>query len=190
MSSELLSEKYLFDFSKIASVEDWYEVSDTVRSVGKSKGTFVLQKTREFQRAIFFVLLNPQPNGACFVGLNIDGPYDFTNFSGLEIKFRRQAQNISIWKVLLKTSASVDRFTGYEQMFKASKNNEDFETVKLKFADFHQMKNGEINPDGVPLDLGDTQSFGFQAFGGVYEEDISQRGPGTLEIDYVKLICE
>ena len=36
----------------------------------------VLQKTRQFQRGIFFVLLNPQPNGACFAGMNFDGDFN------------------------------------------------------------------------------------------------------------------
>ena len=36
------------------------------REPGKSKASFVLQKSRLFQRAIFFALLNPQPNGAGF----------------------------------------------------------------------------------------------------------------------------
>ena len=39
------------------------------REPGKSKASFVLQKSRLFQRAIFFALLNPQPNGAGFAGV-------------------------------------------------------------------------------------------------------------------------
>ena len=90
----------------------------------------VIQKTRKFQRAIFFVLLNPQTNGACFAGMNFNGKFDFKNYSGFELKFKAQASNIRSWKITLKTSDSVDRFTSYQQdfvvstvIFKAAKQN-------------------------------------------------------------------
>merc|ERR1711892_1345945 len=47
----------------------WYESSDTVRTPGMSKAVFGLQKSKLFQRANFFALLNPQDNGACFAGI-------------------------------------------------------------------------------------------------------------------------
>ena len=58
--------------------------------------------------------------------------------------------------------------------------------MTLKLSDFHQTINGTINPNEVPLDKSDIRTFGFQVFGGVYD-DFKQSGPGTLEIDYVKL---
>merc|ERR1712223_1348957 len=186
MPKSAFQNDFLFDFTTMSDVNDWYEVSDTVREVGKSKATLVLQKTRKFQRAIFFTLLNPQPNGACFAGVNYDGNFDLGNYSGLEIRFKAQAADIKSWKIVLKTSASVDRFTTYQQDFEASKTNEDFEIVKLDLKDFHQTINGTINPNEVPLDKSDIRTFGFQVFGGVYD-DFKQSGPGTLEIDYVKL---
>ena len=72
-------------------------------------------------------------------------------------------------------------------IFQAVKTNNDFEVVVLKFEDFHQMIDGQINPNEVPLNKIDIKTFGFQAFGGVYD-DFKQSGPGTLEIEYVKLI--
>ena len=39
-------ELVLFDFTVAQNVSDWYEVSDTVRNVGKSKATIILQKTQ------------------------------------------------------------------------------------------------------------------------------------------------
>ena len=72
-------------------------------------------------------------------------------------------------------------------IFQAVKTNNDFEVVVLKFEDFHQMIDGQINPNEVPLNKSDINTFGFQAFGGVYD-DFKQSGPGTLEIEYVKLI--
>ena len=79
MPKSAFQNDFLFDFTTMSDVNDWYEVSDTVREVGKSKATLVLQKTRKFQRAIFFTLLNPQSNGACFAGVNFDGNFDLGN---------------------------------------------------------------------------------------------------------------
>ena len=39
-------ELILFDFTVSQNVSGWYEVSDTVRNVGKSKATIILQKTQ------------------------------------------------------------------------------------------------------------------------------------------------
>ena len=77
----------------------------------------VLQKTRQFQQGIFFVLLNPQPNGACFAGMNFDGNFNLDIYSGFEFKFKAQASDIKSWKIVLKTSDSIDRFTSYQQDF-------------------------------------------------------------------------
>merc|ERR1711997_443739 len=151
MQESTFQNDYLFDFTTMPDVNDWYEVSDTVRTVGKSKAALVMQKTRQFQRAIFFTLLNPQPNGACFAGMNFDGNLDLGSYAGLEIRFKAQAADIKLWKIVLKTSASVDRFTSYQQEFEASKTNEDFEIASLKFKDFHQTIDGEINPNEAPL---------------------------------------
>ena len=85
MTNQSTTEMMLFDFTTTDNVTNWYEVSDTVRNVGKSKATLVLQKTKIFQRAIFFALLNPQTNGACFAGMDIDLLFqnDFSGYSGL-----------------------------------------------------------------------------------------------------------
>lgn len=63
--------KMLFDFTKMKALDQWVESSDTVREVGMSKASLVIQKTQVFQRAVFFTLLNPQPNGAGFAGMSI-----------------------------------------------------------------------------------------------------------------------
>ena len=186
--SEMTTET-LFDFTTMDSVKDWYEISDTVRQVGQSKATFVLQKTKLFQRGVFFVLLNPQPNGACFAGMNSKNlPLtNWSNFQKLKMKIRSQAANFAQWKIVLRTSASVDRFTTYQQEFPVENNSAEFQIVTLDLSGFHQFVDGNVRPDEVILDKTDIQSFGFQAFGGVYE-DFKQSGPATLEIDYVKLV--
>ena len=77
MPKSAFKDDFLFDFTTMSDVNDWYEVSDTVLEGGKSKATLVLQKNRKFQRAIFFTLLNPQPNANCFAGIYYDRSFDF-----------------------------------------------------------------------------------------------------------------
>jgi hypothetical protein len=97
------STKCLFDFTNSAStVNDWIEISDTERDVGKSKGVFVEQKTEKFQKAIFFSLLNPQPNGAAFAGIAYrKKSFDLSSFTGLNLSVRAQGENF-VYKVILR----------------------------------------------------------------------------------------
>lgn len=97
------SRRTLFDFtSSTSSVNDWVEISDTERDVGKSKGVLVEQKTQQFQRAVFFTLLNPQPNGAGFAGVAYrKQSFDLSSFAGLNLSVRAQGDNF-IYKVILR----------------------------------------------------------------------------------------
>ncbi|KAG0718252.1 hypothetical protein GWK47_052790 [Chionoecetes opilio] len=83
----------MYDFRTLDSVSDWVESSDTVREPGMSKGAFVLQKTQLFQRAVMFSLLNPQPNGAGFVGFNNNNTWDLSPYSGVGLRVRGQGDN-------------------------------------------------------------------------------------------------
>merc|ERR1712029_531182 len=55
--------RVLFDFTDPSGggLEDWVESSDTVREVGMSKASFVIQQTRRYRRAVFFALLDSGP---------------------------------------------------------------------------------------------------------------------------------
>ena len=46
-------------------------------------------------------------------------------------------------------------------IFQAVKTNNDFEIATLKFEDFHQMVDGQINPNEVSLKKNDIKTFGF-----------------------------
>ena len=83
-------------------MDDWIEISDTERDVGKSKGVLVQQRTEKFQRAIFFSLLNPQPNGAGFVGVHYrKASFNLKDFTGLKLLIRGQGENF-IYKFILR----------------------------------------------------------------------------------------
>merc|ERR1712029_1319268 len=97
-NSESTEMRTIFNFNSETEFTDedansWWESSDTVRTPGMSKASFVLQKSRVFQRAIIFALLNPQPNGAGFSGvktnLTLENPDDFSG-DGLMIQCRAQ----------------------------------------------------------------------------------------------------
>ena len=49
--------------------------------------------------------------------MNFDGNFNLENYSGFEFKFKAQASDIKSWKIVLKTSDSIDRFTSYQQDF-------------------------------------------------------------------------
>lgn len=173
----------LFDFT-IPSVDlsSWVESSDTVRQPGMSKAAIVLQKTQVFQRAIFFALLNPQPNGAGFAGVRHPVEFDLSSFQTIILKLRGQGS--SQFKIVLKHHGELgDGSPSYEQFFTAPSG--EVQELNLPLNLFKPFWRGQPVPDAEPLDLSNITSFGIQFYGGVYE-DHKQSGPATLEIDWIK----
>lgn len=62
----------IFDFSSPDSdiSSQWEEISDTTRTAGLSKATLSIIEAETDRRASMFTLLVPQPDGACFAGMN------------------------------------------------------------------------------------------------------------------------
>ncbi len=173
----------MFDFTAAdADVSGWIEESDTIREAGMSKGIITIQKAQLFQRAIFFALLNPQPNGAGFAGVRQPVVLDLSRFSSIKINLRGQGLTTD-FKVALKHHNEVgDGTPSYEQFFIAPR---DFQTVTLPLEEFKPYSRGTPLNDTVdPLDITDITSFGLQYYGGVFEEE-DQFGPATLEIDWI-----
>jgi hypothetical protein len=137
------SEQILFDFTNsTASVNDWIEISDTERDVGKSKGVFIEQKTEQFQRAIFFSLLNPQPNGAAFAGVAYrKKSFDLTSFTGLKLSVRAQGENF-VYKVILRHHNEQSSLQpSYEIFFEVKKHSNMLKLIyKLNSFSFLKMK--------------------------------------------------
>ena len=102
--SEVEDMKIIYNFASendfgSEDVDNWWESSDTVRfwwknfisfdsekllcyrEPGKSKAAFVLQKSKLFQRVVFFAMLNPQPNGAGFAGVKTNVSEEFAILS-------------------------------------------------------------------------------------------------------------
>ncbi|KAL5262452.1 hypothetical protein ACHWQZ_G007996 [Mnemiopsis leidyi] len=181
----------LFDFTTAtqADIDSWREVSDTVREPGMSKAVFSLQKTQLFQRAVMFAMINPQPNGAGFAGVQTaipDCAASYSDSTGLKLHARGQGQ-LKFWKVVLTDRdqmGSIRRYD-YEQKFQVrGMSDRQFDVVDLPFSQFKAYKWGKELPDAPPLDLEKIGSFGLQTFGGVYD-DYKQQGTGSLEVDFV-----
>lgn len=107
----------LFDFTTMANLHGWSEMSDVVREVGMSKAVLVLQKTQRFQRGVLFSMLNPQPNGAGFAGFRTDTEFDLTNYNSLQLFCRGQGENYGYKVVLRHRNENTEPFPSYEQMF-------------------------------------------------------------------------
>lgn len=107
----------LFDFTIDNNLSKWTEQSDTVRSVGMSKASFVPFKNANSQRAILFTLLNPQPNGAGFAGVRIFANLDLTGFKAFSMRIRGRGENYGYKIVLRHRNENEEPFPTYEQFF-------------------------------------------------------------------------
>ncbi|KAF2358211.1 NADH:ubiquinone oxidoreductase intermediate-associated protein 30 [Trinorchestia longiramus] len=176
--------KMLYDFRTIANVDDWIESSDTVRRPGMSKAVFTLQKTREFQRGVFFSLLNPQPNGAGFAGVANKKNWDLVDYEGLELKVRAQGES-DTYKVVLyhKGQSSSTGSCSYQAFYTVSLR--EWSSVRLPFTAFEPHYRGAPCNETEPLDTSSISSVGLQIVGGVYEAK-KQKGASSLEIDYIQ----
>ncbi|KAK3910665.1 Protein nessun dorma [Frankliniella fusca] len=177
--------RVLFDFqAPSASVSDWVEQSDVVRSVGMSKAALVLQRTQQFQRAVFFTLLNPQPNGAGFAGMRTFASpgLDLGAHTKLVLSCRGQGQNFGYKVVLRHRGLNDEPNPTYEQMFRAPSEGE-FASVELPFKDFLPYYRGR-QVEAIPLDTSNITSVELQMYGGVYLAT-KQAGASSLEINWI-----
>ncbi|XP_076224018.1 uncharacterized protein LOC116424918 [Nomia melanderi] len=180
------SQEILVDFTTINNINDWLEISDTVRTVGMSKAVLVLQTTQVFQRAIFFTLLNPQANGAGFAGIRKRTNLNLSNFKGIEILCRGQGSNDHYKIVLRHKNLHTDKDITYEQIFMAPMSNTTFSTVTLLLENFKAYYRGREISDAEPLDTGNITMLGLQIYGGVYSP-IKQKGVSSLEIENISV---
>ncbi|XP_043190422.1 uncharacterized protein LOC122364268 [Amphibalanus amphitrite] len=178
------TERVLWNFTVPgATVDGWTESSDgTARQAGMSTGALKLQKTARFQRAVMFSLLNPQPNGAGFVGFVTTGNWDLSQFSAIRLRARAQGENFH-YKVYLKHHGEGASVGGsYESYFEMPPGQ--LTTVTIPLDSFAFYYRGQLEPDAPPLDTTDITSFGLQIYGGVYSE-FKQSGVSSLEIDWI-----
>jgi hypothetical protein len=189
------SSRGLFNFTTIGSLDTWVESSDTVREVGMSKASFVLQKTQIYQNAIFFALLNPQPSGACFAGYRSPTNFDSSNYKAVQLLLRGVHGDLFRYKIVLLNQEQSNQ-RDYESSFivkdipKCKEENEACKNVwyiTLPMDEFKAYYRGKPDPSAPPLSSSNVTGFGIQAAGGVYEKD-QQSGVGAIEVDWIELI--
>ena len=110
------TDAYIEDFTTTTNL-NWIESSDTVRKVGMSKAVLVLQQTQVYQCAIFFTLLIPQPNGACFAGVYKPVNLDLSDFSRMSIRLRGQGENSRYKLFMDDISTGSKAHSHYEAFF-------------------------------------------------------------------------
>jgi len=182
-----VSPKMLYDFTTCHDLDNWTESSDfTHREPGMSKASFVLQKTQLFQRAVFFSVLNLQPNGAGFTGYLTEDTWDLEEYYALQLVARAQGQN-EIYKILLRHKGMNFTQGAYETFFHAPIGVET--TITIPFEVFTFYYRGKPVLDAEPLDKSDITNFEIQISGGVYN-DWRQNGTSSLEIDYIQAVVE
>lgn len=179
-----LASKMMYDFRILDSLSNWVESSDTVREPGMSKGAFVLQKTKLFQRAVMFSMLNPQPNGAGFVGFNTHDAWDLSPYHGVELRVRGQGDNY-VYKVNFRHNGQGSNHVSYEAFYEIPKN--EWTNIVLPFTAFKPYYRGQLVPAAEPLNTANITTVTLQIVGGVYS-DFKQHGASSLEIDYMQAV--
>lgn len=82
-----------------------------------SKATIVIHQNKDFRRAIFFALLNPQINGAGFAGIRAIGKYNLSGKSKLQIHCRGQGQYNGFKVVFRQKGLNDEPSYSFEQYF-------------------------------------------------------------------------
>jgi NADH dehydrogenase [ubiquinone] 1 alpha subcomplex assembly factor 1 len=83
----------------------------------------LIDLSQVFQRAIFFTLLNPQPNGAGFAGVRHFVNLDLKSFSAISMKARVQGQNLNYKMVMRHKGEDGEPFYTYENFFTVKYSN-------------------------------------------------------------------
>ncbi|CAH8531498.1 unnamed protein product [Schistosoma haematobium] len=170
----------LFNFTDPQNtLSKWIEVSDTVRVEGRSKATLVPHIGYNYRSAIFFYLLNPQPSGACFAGVDyILDAWDLSAYTGVVIDLHRQGQNSNFKLIFYGNCSEIFTCQSYESFFETSGERQQ---IKLPFSTFKPYFRGEPKFDLPSLDITQLSRFGIQSYGGIYAPT-RQFGPGSIEI--------
>jgi hypothetical protein len=192
LMKQINGSEILFDFTTTSTVDTFYESSDTARSVGMSKGSISLIESEEVRRAVFFSLLNPQPDTACFAGVQTkyEDALDWTAFHSLSVQSRGQGEYATFKVILKDTQSESNSSLAFEQYFEARRDvgntsSSSFIISALPLQNFACSYRGASCDE--QLDVASITTFGFQAAGGVYEDSLSQQGVASLEINWVVL---
>jgi len=166
----------IIDFSSPDSAisPQWDEVSDTMRQAGLSKATLTIIAAETDRRASMFTLLVPQPNGACFAGMNYveyntsSTVFDISSYSTFVLQdalvtgvVDSNVDNI-IYKMILKDN-NKNSSLSFENSFNIPKVKTH---VELKISDFACFYRGKLCTDYLNVKY--ITAIGLQVACGVY----------------------
>ena len=143
----------LFDFADEPQVQQWHTENDVVMGgVSSSQVTYVSEEGAQKGLARFSGHVSLENNGGFAQILYDKKTLDLSGFEGIELHVRGDGQT---YQLRLETNA--DR-VAYAQSFVAK---DEWQHVRLPFADFKPTFRGEDVPDAPELNLASIRTVGF-----------------------------
>ena len=160
----------LFEFTTEKGVQSWYAENDVVMG-GVSSSQIIHEADAEQEGVARFSGEVSLENGGGFAQVQYDKPsFDLTGFQGVELHVKGDGKT---YQLRLETDA--ERVT-YAQSFVAK---DDWQHIKLPFADFEPTHHGKDVPDAPDLNVASIQTVGFLI-------SDKQEGAFELSVDEVK----
>jgi hypothetical protein len=182
----------IFDFSSPDSIisPQWEEVSDTTRTAGLSKATLSIIEAETDRRASMFTLLVPQPDGACFAGMNYveynesSNVVDISSFSTIvlqEALVTGLVDDNIIYKMILKDN-NKNSSISFENSFTAPRTRTRVELKIIDFACFYrgQQCDGSLNVEFIT-------ALGLQVACGVYVAPSPKKLQSVSSIEFTAI---
>ena len=175
----------LIDFTQ--PIEHHTLVSDaTERAAGKSHGAFDFQNGMNEKKHYFFAYLDPLPNGAGFVSVDIPIALDLTKHQSLCLVVKGLQKQPSIFQFIIKNETSAQAGFTYTKAFTVDDKQQ---MLRFDLRDFMASYRGEILPEKPPLDGSNIQSIGIRMVGrNGPSQEILQQGLYGLAL-YQLSIC-
>jgi hypothetical protein len=185
----------LMDFTTVDTVADWYDNSDSeILKTGDSAATMDMLEATTSQnkrRAIFFGLLNPQPDNSGYAGVQKDVSWDLSAYSKLKVRMKAVG-SFDHFKVYLydekKSNVAPEGVykSGFITFFDMPSNQ--WVEKEFPFADFKQYVNNNQPVPILKLNPKDLRGISFVMHGGKDCAYAGQKGPTTLEIEWIKAV--
>lgn len=135
----------------------------TERSAGKSYGAFSFQNGVSRKNSVFFAYLDPQPNGAAFVSLQIDATFNLAPYQTIDLDALSLNPQPTIYQCILHTSTSLSQHFAYTQSFEIGAYQR--KVITLPLDDFTATKRGRTLQQAAPLNTKDIQAVGIRIVG-------------------------
>ncbi|KAF2897645.1 hypothetical protein ILUMI_08530 [Ignelater luminosus] len=173
----------IVDFNNNDNVTEWREQSDTLTKSGMSKAALVLLETGLSRRAVFFTLLNAQPNGGGFAGVETDMQLNLSNYNSIALRVRGQGKNKGYKFILKHKSGKNEDRLEYCHLFEVPFG--DYTVVKLPLKQFKPYFKNKLVNQTEPLKLNEITSIGLRMYGSDPSSQKKQSGVSSLEMDWI-----